>query len=64
MCTHGNCAAAIGGILKLVTLHPGDIHLSYLPLAHILAFVVENGCVSLGVTIAYGVRGLLMSLID
>lgn len=55
MCTHGNCMASVGGVLKNVQLKPGDVHLSYLPLAHILAFVVENGCISVGVSVAYGV---------
>lgn len=59
MCTHANCMSAIGGVLKAVNLRAGDIHLSYLPLAHILAFVVENGCICVGVSLAYGVCDLI-----
>jgi len=54
MCSHGNCMSAVGGVLTAVSLNPGDVHLSYLPLAHILAFVVENGVLANGVSIAYG----------
>jgi long-subunit acyl-CoA synthetase (AMP-forming) len=47
--------ASVGGVLSGIHLKFGDIHLSYLPLAHILAFVVETGCLCIGVSVAYGV---------
>jgi len=54
LCTHANCMAAIGAVLSMYELQPGDVHLSYLPLAHILAFVVEMGCIAAGVSVACG----------
>lgn len=54
MCTQANCCAAAAGVLRNITLRPGQVHLSYLPLAHILAFTVEVGCIASGVTVCYG----------
>eukprot|EP01126_Amoeba_proteus_P033208 TRINITY_DN3257_c0_g1_i15.p1 TRINITY_DN3257_c0_g1~~TRINITY_DN3257_c0_g1_i15.p1 ORF type:complete len:430 (-),score=83.37 TRINITY_DN3257_c0_g1_i15:357-1646(-) len=54
LCTHSNCMASVGGVVKSLQLFPGDVHLSYLPLAHVFAFVVELVCLSKGVSIAYG----------
>eukprot|EP01126_Amoeba_proteus_P005535 TRINITY_DN1186_c0_g5_i1.p1 TRINITY_DN1186_c0_g5~~TRINITY_DN1186_c0_g5_i1.p1 ORF type:complete len:612 (-),score=97.94 TRINITY_DN1186_c0_g5_i1:416-2251(-) len=53
-CTHGNCMASVGGVLKVFSLYPQDVHLSYLPLAHILAFMVEVACLANGCALAYG----------
>lgn len=61
MCTHQNCMAAIGGVLAVYHLIPGDVHLSYLPLAHILAFILETGALTRGVALAYGVCDQLMT---
>ncbi|KAF9439028.1 long-chain fatty acid-CoA ligase [Entomortierella beljakovae] len=54
--THGNLVAAIGGVNKLLTkyVHEGDTLLAYLPLAHVLEFLVENVCLYWGVTLGYG----------
>ncbi|KAG0037033.1 long-chain fatty acid-CoA ligase [Podila clonocystis] len=54
--THGNLVAAIGGVNKMLTkyVHEGDVLLAYLPLAHVLEFLVENVCLFWGVTLGYG----------
>jgi long-chain acyl-CoA synthetase len=54
MCTHRNCMSAIGGVLAIHTLYPQEVHLSYLPLAHILAFILETGAITSALAIAYG----------
>jgi len=62
MLTHGNVMACVsGGVRGPLALKPGDIHLSYLPLAHILETTVEAGMWSCGGTIGFfggDVRGL------
>ena len=35
-------------------VHEGDVLLAYLPLAHVLEFLVENVCLFWGVTLGYG----------
>ncbi|KAF9970719.1 long-chain fatty acid-CoA ligase [Actinomortierella ambigua] len=54
--THGNLVAAIGGVNKMLSkyIHEGDVLLAYLPLAHVLEFLVENFCLFLGITLGYG----------
>lgn len=54
--THGNLIAALGAIEKLIGqyLKPTDTFLAYLPLAHILEFIVESACIYIGVTMGYG----------
>ncbi|KAF9951290.1 long-chain fatty acid-CoA ligase [Modicella reniformis] len=54
--THGNLVAAIGGVNKLLGqyIHEGDVLLAYLPLAHVLEFLVENVCLFWGVSLGYG----------
>lgn len=56
MLTHGNVVAAIGGVCRLLQhlLEPNDTMMAYLPLAHVLEFLVENLCIFLGVTLGYG----------
>ena len=55
MLSHGNIVAAVGGATKLITIEAiGDTMLSYLPLAHILEFLVESYCIFMGVKIGYG----------
>jgi len=54
MCTHQNCMSAVGGVLNIHKLYPTEVHLSYLPLAHILAFILETGALSCGLALAYG----------
>ncbi|KAF9425273.1 long-chain fatty acid-CoA ligase [Podila epigama] len=54
--THGNLIAAFGGVDKMLTKYvgEGDVLLAYLPLAHVLEFLVENVCLFWGVTLGYG----------
>ncbi|KAF8937933.1 hypothetical protein EDD21DRAFT_66431 [Dissophora ornata] len=54
--THGNLVAAIGGVDKMLTkyVNEGDVLLAYLPLAHVLEFLVENVCLYWGVSLGYG----------
>lgn len=53
---HSNLVAAIGAVSTLVGHHlkPGDTFLAFLPLAHILEYVVELSFVFLGICSGYG----------
>jgi long-chain acyl-CoA synthetase len=53
---HSNLTAAVGAIYKLLGHHlrPTDSYLAYLPLAHILEYVVELGLYFVGMTTGYG----------
>lgn len=52
--THANMVGALAGVLQLVDLQADDVYLNFLPLAHVLALVVENGLIYSGATIGYG----------
>jgi len=54
--THANIIAALGGLELLIEghLNVNDLYLAYLPLAHVLEFVVEGACLFLGVPLGYG----------
>nr|CAG8641383.1 9322_t:CDS:2 [Entrophospora candida] len=54
--THANLVAAIGGTNKHLghLVQDDDSLLAYLPLAHVLEFVVEHVCIWWGVTLGYG----------
>ncbi|KAG0016500.1 long-chain fatty acid-CoA ligase [Entomortierella chlamydospora] len=54
--THANLIAAIGGVNTILTkyIYEGDVLLAYLPLAHVLEFLVENVCIYWGVSLGYG----------
>ncbi|PWN87587.1 acetyl-CoA synthetase-like protein [Acaromyces ingoldii] len=54
--THSNLIAAVGAVEKLLGpyLKPSDTFLAYLPLAHILEFIVECALTYVGVTMGYG----------
>lgn len=56
MLTHGNVVAAIGGVCRMLQhlLEPNDTMMAYLPLAHVLEFLVEHLCIFLGVPLGYG----------
>ncbi|OBZ84169.1 Long-chain-fatty-acid--CoA ligase 2 [Choanephora cucurbitarum] len=56
MLTHGNVVSAIAGVCRMLQhlLEANDTILAYLPLAHVLEFLVENLCIFLGVTLGYG----------
>ncbi|KAH0833871.1 hypothetical protein J3R83DRAFT_11038 [Lanmaoa asiatica] len=54
--THGNVVASIGGVYHLLGhhLHSDDAYLAYLPLAHILEYVVEVTLFAVGMKTGYG----------
>ncbi|KAK1371088.1 long chain acyl-CoA synthetase 9, chloroplastic [Heracleum sosnowskyi] len=55
MVTHGNILAAVFAFIKIVPdIGSKDIHLAYLPLAHILELAAENIVVAAGCSIGYG----------
>lgn len=53
---HKAVLASIAGVTTIIGQYigPGDKLLSYLPLAHIFEFVVENACIFWGGTMGYG----------
>ena len=55
MITHANMIAAVGGFGKCFDVHPDDVYLSYLPLAHVLAMTVSNACFHYGCQTGFGV---------
>ncbi|KAI8911450.1 hypothetical protein EDD86DRAFT_202408 [Gorgonomyces haynaldii] len=56
MLTHSNVVAAVAGCDELLKLHFGknEVYLSYLPLAHILEFTVEQYLIFAGAQLGYG----------
>ncbi|KAI1314596.1 long-chain fatty acid-CoA ligase [Mortierella claussenii] len=54
--SHANLIAAFGGVNKMLIRYAreGDVLLAYLPLAHVLEFLVENVCLFWGVSLGYG----------
>jgi long-chain acyl-CoA synthetase len=54
--THANLVASVGGVCTLLGHHliPGDSYLAYLPLAHVLEFIVELIFFYIGLPIGYG----------
>ncbi|KAJ1553265.1 long-chain fatty acid-CoA ligase [Cladochytrium tenue] len=55
MLEHGNIVAAVAGTLDLLSfINKEEVYLAYLPLAHILEYVVESACLFLGVALGYG----------
>ena len=53
---HSNLVASLGAVYTLIGHHlrPGDAFLAYLPLAHILEYVVELALFLVGMTFGYG----------
>lgn len=53
---HSNLMAVLGGVYKLLRhqLKPDDTFLAFLPLAHIMEYVVELVLLSVGMTFGYG----------
>ena len=54
--THSNLMAVLAGVYKLLKhqLKPEDTFLAFLPLAHIMEYVVELTLLSVGMTFGYG----------
>ena len=59
MITHQSMMAAVAGYGSIFGVLDNDCYLSYLPLAHVLALVVENAVLHFGAKLGYGVRFLL-----
>lgn len=51
--THANAVAGVSSGRTLTDLKPGQIIISYLPLAHIFQRVAEQGCILVGASIGY-----------
>jgi long-chain acyl-CoA synthetase len=53
---HSNLVAAVAGVGAVLPgiIHSSDIYLAFLPLAHVLEFVVETYLLFIGATIGYG----------
>ena len=56
MIKHSNLISSVGSVYIIIGSHlrPGDRYLAYLPLAHILEFVVELCMAFVGVTFGFG----------
>ncbi|ORX50218.1 acetyl-CoA synthetase-like protein [Hesseltinella vesiculosa] len=56
MLTHGNIVAGVAGSASMLEplAYPDDTVLAYLPLAHVLEFLVQSLCIFLGLTLGYG----------
>ncbi|KAJ3366897.1 long-chain fatty acid-CoA ligase [Kappamyces sp. JEL0680] len=56
MLTHGNILASVSASQVNVgsAIEPSDVYLAYLPLAHVLEFVVENYALLMGCGLGYG----------
>ncbi|KAI9800832.1 MAG: hypothetical protein M1825_003615 [Sarcosagium campestre] len=54
--THKNVISSVAGVNVIMGeyIGPGNIMLTYLPLAHILEFMFENACIFWGATMGYG----------
>jgi long-chain acyl-CoA synthetase len=54
--THSNLLATVGAVYQHLGHHfkEGDLYLAYLPLAHILEFVIELSFVFVGLTLGFG----------
>ncbi|KAL0075590.1 hypothetical protein J3Q64DRAFT_1774974 [Phycomyces blakesleeanus] len=54
--SHKNVVAAVAGCCRMLQhlVEEGDRVLAYLPLAHVLEFLVESLCIFFGVTLGYG----------
>lgn len=54
MITHASMIAAVGGFGACFGVIDGDCYLNYLPLAHVLAMVVENAVLHYGAKMGFG----------
>lgn len=54
MINHRNLVSALGGMEKVLEIVSTDFYLSFLPLAHIFAFICENVFLAAGATIGFG----------
>lgn len=61
--THGNAVAAISAGRTNRTVGPSDVHMSYLPLAHIYGRLIDQIALSEGAAIGF-FRGDILGLVD
>lgn len=61
--THGNAVAAISGARSAGTVGPKDVHISYLPLAHIYGRMVDMTALAEGACVGY-FHGDIAGLVD
>lgn len=54
MINHRNLISALGGMERVLAIQSTDFYLSFLPLAHIFAFICENVFLAAGATIGFG----------
>lgn len=54
MINHRNLISALGGMEEVLIIKESDVYLSFLPLAHIFAFICENVFIAAGSTIGFG----------
>lgn len=54
MINHRNLISALGGMERVLSVTPSDCYLSFLPLAHIFAFICENVFLAAGSTVCFG----------
>ena len=54
MISHGNMTSAVGGYGSCFEVEDDDCYLNYLPLAHVLAMVIENACLHYGAKVGFG----------
>jgi long-chain acyl-CoA synthetase len=60
MILHRNMVASLAGAIKNTPIYPTDVHLSYLPLAHIFERIVMMSGMAAGASLGFyqGVRPL------
>ena len=67
MITHGNVVADAAGVLRMLPdhmiLNHTDVHLSFLPLAHIFEMLVQTALLGVGASIAF-YRGDVLKLLE
>eukprot|EP00029_Vermamoeba_vermiformis_P011063 TRINITY_DN598_c0_g1_i1.p1 TRINITY_DN598_c0_g1~~TRINITY_DN598_c0_g1_i1.p1 ORF type:complete len:659 (+),score=220.18 TRINITY_DN598_c0_g1_i1:19-1995(+) len=63
MMTHNNVASNVGAVNQLTTMYPNDVHISYLPLAHIYECVTTINLIVVGAAIGFW-HGEVTELID
>lgn len=53
MMTHNNVASNVGAVNQLTTMYANDVHISYLPLAHIYECVTTINLIVVGAAIGF-----------
>ena len=58
--THRNIAVSVSTTIRVFGVLPSDIHLSYLPLAHIFEHIAALSCLASGAAIGFSVCNLCL----